>query len=100
EDVRRAPQLGVACEPQRCDDRTATLALELVYVSAYEPAATRSLERGIGGQLDDVRRAGQLRTERAPSEHARRVNDVVRPRAVLHECCAAVVPHTGPMVAK
>ena len=91
-------ELDVTHEPQKRGRRASAAALELVDVAFDQPAATRTLERGIGGQLHDVRLARNARAERAPPEHPRRVHDIGLPRAALHERGAAVVPHSGPVL--
>ena len=71
-----AAQGPVARLPQEQDARAALVVLELVEVTVEQPKATGSLVRLVRDELDDDRTSREGRTERRPTEHARRVHDV------------------------
>src|SRR5262249_56130426 len=82
-DVRGAPQLEIAGEPEQRDRRAAAPVLELVDIPLDETAPSRSLERRIGCQLHHVRLAGHARPECAAPEHPGRLRALPIPPPLL-----------------
>ena len=81
EDVRGPPQLRVAGDTERANRDIAARVLEFVHVATDEAPPPRALERGVGGQLHDVRPPRRRRARRTAPEHAGRVDDVGPPCA-------------------
>ena len=89
EDVRRMPQLDVTREPQTARTPRPPPRWNSSTSPSTQAAATRALERGIGGQLHDVRLARDARAERA---RARTSPSCTRRRPSARARCTSAAP--------